>query len=343
MEKGEYLVGTRKIEFDSIIDKAYEINKSFKDYAVDTAVEAPMFMDKNENFCFYSENRKNVKKSNITKYALAQACASWGIPSKYVLDLYSKEMGELVVKNIKELNKFNYNNNNRNNRSGLKTLVSDGVTEAVVSNKYAMNFPVCDVLDTVRQSADLSRYQPNQVYLSKSKMHIRFVDFDKKEKVGGEDMSVGFTIDSSDVGKSALKVQFFLYKFACMNGIVVVRNGGILYKQKHLGEAFSVSSIDDFKASFKNVELLRQNGLDLIASAQKRMMPENEMHHILDTCRKNYVSVSESERAKIIDLAANRYGRTKWGLINGITEVAQNHTLEDRLAYETWAGHLLYA
>ena len=71
------------------------------------------------------------------------------------------------------------------------------------------------------------------------------------------------------------------------------------------------------------------------------MMSEDEMNAILDTCKKSSISISESERNKIIDLAAQRYGRTKWGLINGITEVAQDHTLDARINYETFAGKLL--
>lgn len=338
-QKGEYLLGTKKIEFDEIIEKAHDIHESFNYYPISMEAKSPIYMDEEENFFFKRAGMRNYKKSDITKYALGQACQIWGIPSRYVLDLYSKGLGGMVTKNIEALNKYNASFGGKH--SGLKTILSDGVTEAVVSNRFAVNFPVCNVLETVKSAVDLDKYQPNQVYLSKSKMHIRFVDFENKEKVNGEDMSVGFTIDSSDVGKSALKVQFFLYKFACQNGIVVVKKGGTLYQQKHLGQAFDIDNIEDFKQSFKIVADLRQDGLDMVAAAQSRMMSVSEMHRLIDASRKNNISISERERNKIIDLAENRYGRTKWGFINGITEVAQNHTLDDRLSYEMWAGRLL--
>ena len=345
-ESKEYLLGVDKIKFDNVIEEAARFHKSFSNYTLDWTKDEPvMYMDENAKLCFKSIGRQNAKRTDITRYGLTQAASYWGIPSKYLVDLYDRGLGSLAVKNINTLNKDNLE---KDIHSHGKVLVSDDVTEAVVSERFAMNFPVCDVLETIRDNIDTDRYIPNQVFLSKTKMHIRFVDFAHKVKVGGEDMSVGFTCDSSDVGKSALKVNFFLYKFACKNGIVVVgktnsggRMAGTLYRQKHLGEAFDQDSIDRFIASFDDIELLRDKGLDLIAEAQNRMMSVAEMERILDSCKKNYVSVDDSEREKIIDLARERYGRTKWGLINGITEVAQNHTLDDRIAYETWAGNLL--
>ena len=43
----------------------------------------------------------------------------------------------------------------------------------------------------------------------------------------------------------------------------------------------------------------------------------------------------------VIKLMNNRYGMTKWGLINGITEVAQDYTLDRREELEAAAGNIL--
>lgn len=334
----EQLLGCNKVQFDEIARKASRIHDSFTPYTLDWTQDAPMYMDNDANLCFKAEGRQNAKRTDVTKYALGQAASVWGIPSKYIIDLYDKDMGPLAVKNINELNK--YNAAHERHMHG-KMLVSENVTEACVSERFALNFPVCDVMDTIRSKVDLNKYVPNQAYLSKSKFHMRFVDFENKVKVGGEDMSVGFTVDSSDVGKSALKVTFFLYKFACKNGLVITGKKGTLYRQKHLGEAFDSQSIDRFIAAFDNVELLRQDGLDMIAAAQGRMMSEGEMQRILETARKNNCPMSDKTRDNIIELATVRYGHTKWGLINGITEEAQKFSLDDRIAYETWGGNLL--
>ena len=154
-------------------------------------------------------------------------------------------------------------------------------------------------------------------------------------------MTFGFTVDSSDVGKSALRVTFFIYKFSCKNGIVHVSHGGRIYTQKHIGQAFTKDSIEEFKASFATLGDIRENCIGLITASQNRMMSRREMYQILDACKKYDVNMGEKEKEKVIDLVSAKYGHTRWGLINGITEVAQNHILENRVAYETWADRIL--
>ena len=44
---------------------------------------------------------------------------------------------------------------------------------------------------------------------------------------------------------------------------------------------------------------------------------------------------------EIFTIADSRYDRSRWGVVNGITEIAQNYTLEKRLAIEQLAGEIL--
>ena len=54
-------------------------------------------------------------------------------------------------------------------------------------------------------------------------------------------------------------------------------------------------------------------------------------------------NLSEENANKVIYLMKDRYDMSRWGLINGITEVAQDFTLERRLELERMAGNLLVA
>lgn len=330
------LKGVKNIELDTLIDQAHDIKKSFSHVNIDATSAKPLFMDRDRRVILSRKGRAALH-TDISEYAFTQVCNAIGVPAPYMKKCYELDMDDVVDYNMRrQLQRYN----DDGHFAGRVGLVSDNVCEAVVSDRYSFDFQTPEILETIKKNMP-GQYQANQAYLSKSRMHIRFVDFDNPVNVGGEKLSVGFTVGTSDIGKSALQVKFFLYKFACMNGIVVVKNGGTLYRQAHIGEPFDKANIQRFKDSFQDITALRDNALDQIANSQKRMMSESEMHRILDTCRANSVSVSESERQNIIDLAAERYGRTKWGLINGITEVAQNHTLDNRLNYEVWAGKLL--
>ena len=54
-------------------------------------------------------------------------------------------------------------------------------------------------------------------------------------------------------------------------------------------------------------------------------------------------NLSDDSAHKVIDLMQTKYEDNRWGLINGITEVAQDFTLERRLELERIAGNLLVA
>lgn len=348
-EKEEMLTslhGSAKINLDQLCDQATAIEKSFTNTLTRTKTRSlapagnvctkPFYMDSEGNFIYSKKNGKNTS-SDITSYALGQAALIWKIPAGFLSDLYDNNLGELAETNVRTLIGA------KNEIPSMRVMESDGVVEAILSEKYADNYPTSNVLEDIRNYVDLDKYIPNQVYLSKSRFHIRFVDFENPEYINGEKMSAGFTVSNSDIGKSALKVNFFLYKFACKNGIVRVGKGGTLFRQTHLGERISDIAIHNFRHSFENIEWLRAEAMDQIAACQGKKITEAEMQAILDTARKNNCPMGQKERGKIIELANEIYGSTKWGLINGITEVAQDHTLDNRLAYEVWAGRLLAA
>ena len=333
------LRGTKHIDLDELINKSHEIRDSFTRVKPDPKEAMTFFMDKDRNIVIPRSNDIPLC-SDISEYAFGQACTLIGVPAGYMKKCYEKDMDDLVDYNIKR--QYQRTREEGKALDGYTALVSDDVVEAIVSDKYAFGFQTPEVLETIRDCMP-ENYLPNQAYLSKSRAHIRFIDFDNPEDINGEKMTVGFTVGTSDIGKAALSVRFFIYKFSCKNGIVRISHGGTLYKQKHIGEPFTAENIDAFKRAFQDITLLREQALDEIMTAQSKMVSDREMQRIIDTCRSSQVIIKEEERAKIIDLAQTKYGRTMWGVINGITEIAQNHTLDTRLNYEIWADRLLRA
>lgn len=334
-ENVENLIGTAEINLDNLIQKSHENFDKWEFYKVDAKKAKPVGFTPDMKF-FFTRKNAPVVQSDISQYAAGQLGSMLGIPVSYLSSLFERDLNELAVHNVKELVKLK-------DFSGTKVMKWGDSTEAILSDKFNMNFPIPQVLETVRDSVDLKRYMPNQAFLSKGRCHLRFVDFETPVYINDEKLSVGFTVDSSDIGQSSLRVQFFIYKFSCMNGIVKIANGGTLFRQAHLGSSLNEHAIEMFRQSFSDIELLRNSAVEEIKNCQKKMLSEKEMEIILDSCRKNNVSVSEKEKGNIIELVGSRYGKTRWGVINAITEVAQNHTLENRLNYEIWAGRLLSA
>ncbi len=333
------LRGTKNIIYDNLITEATRIRDSFRHIKVNNLSKKPLYPDINANLIIANKGKKALE-TDVTDYAFSQVCNLIGVPPRYMKQLYNQGLNRLAETNVYEQYKWLDKNPDKQFGNYI-ALVSGNTTEAIVSDKYSFGFQTPEVLETIQECMP-GNYTPNQAYLSNSRFHARFVDFEKKERVGDEDLSVGFTIGTSDIGKSSLTVKFFLYKFACKNGIVWSTKGGTLYRQAHIGEPFTADNIQAFKNAFKDISTLREEALDLVMSSKKRMMSVEEMTAILDTCRKSGISISEKEKDKIIDLARYRYGLTKWGMINGVTEVAQDHTLDTRINYEVFAGKLLH-
>ena len=166
--------------------------------------------------------------------------------------------------------------------------------------------------------------------------------------IDGEDLFPGLFIDSSDVGRSILTVRFGIYKQVCTNGLVIARNSGVLFEQKHIGisaEEFHEGLV----ASLSNVELLTENAVEWVQRAKNRPNHWSSASEYDDNINefvayiKNNTNLSEDSSRKVIDLMNTKYEDNRWGLINSITEVAQDFTLERRLELEKIAGNLLVA
>lgn len=52
-------------------------------------------------------------------------------------------------------------------------------------------------------------------------------------------------------------------------------------------------------------------------------------------------NLSDDGVKKVADLVGQKYGPSDWGVVNAITEVAQDYTLERRIELEKIAGDML--
>lgn len=156
----------------------------------------------------------------------------------------------------------------------------------------------------------------------------------------------GLFIDSSDVGRSILTVKFGIYKQVCTNGLVIARAGGTLFEQKHIGitaEEFH----EGLSSSLKNVDLLTEHAVEWVHEAKhtdnhwsSASDYEDDIEAFVNHIRQQTMLSDDSAR-KVINLMNTKYDDSKWGLINSITEVAQDFTLERRLELEKIAGNML--
>lgn len=331
------VIDTRPKTLDKLIIKANDIALNSTDYMVRKANTSNVRFNETAGLTFISEDQE-IRDFQMSRYALGQLGSKIGVPARYLDKCIQSGRIDLAQDNVNSwLEDFN---------KDLFIREYNGGVRGILSNKYS----VCDsheILEAVSDAVDLSQYKIKGSFLNEERLHVRLVSREMLP-IDGEDLFAGLFLDSSDVGRNILTVKFGIYKQVCTNGLVIARAGGTLFEQKHIGitaEEFH----DGLVKSLQNVDLLTENAVEWVRRAQHRdnhwssaSEYEDDINEFVAYIRQK-TNLSEESSRKVIDLMNTKYTDSRWGLINGITEVAQDFTLERRLELERIAGTLLVA
>ena len=135
-------------------------------------------------------------------------------------------------------------------------------------------------------------------------------------------------------------MYYFLYRLVCDNGMTVTEKGGTLFRQAHVGSAMTEGKLELFNRAFMDIDYLNGSVIESIRKNREVHLSEYEMKLYLEKA-KHALKMSDKVQEKLISIVAQKYDNSVWGLLNGITEVAQLHTLDTRIDYETFAGNTM--
>lgn len=313
-----------------------EINSQCSDYMVVRANTSNVRFNENAGLTFVHDNE--VKTLGLSKYSLSQLSTKIGVPARYIDKCVQSGRLSLAQDNVNSwLEDYN--------KDLFIRAYGDSI-RGILSSKYS----VCDTPEILRvldDAVDLNKYNIKGSFLNEERLHIRLIGKEMLP-INNEDLFAGLFIDSSDVGRSILTVKFGIYKQVCTNGLVIARAGGTLFEQKHIGitaEEFHEGLVK----SLQNVDLLTENAVEWVRRAKHRDNHWSAVSEYEDDIKefvayiRQQTNLSDDSAHKVIDLMQTKYEDNRWGLINGITEVAQDFTLERRLELERFAGNLLVA
>ena len=326
-----------------LITRANEIQLLSNDYMVRKANINNIRMNDRAGLTFIPEDPfeefNGVQSFQMSKYAMSQLGTKIGVPARYLEKCI--ESGRI------DLAKDNVNSWLEDYNKDLFIREYNGRVRGILSSKYS----VCDsheILKAVDDAVDLRNFDVKGSYLNEERLHVRLINKEMLP-INDEDLFAGLFIDSSDVGRSILTVKFGIYKQVCTNGLMIAKEGGILFEQKHIGisaEEFHEGLV----ASLSRVDELTENAMKFIEVARERSINHYDVNNLTQddfeafvAQIRNTTNLSVESASKVINLIQTKYEPTKWGLINSITEVAQDFTLERRLELERIAGNLLVA
>ena len=77
------------------------------------------------------------------------------------------------------------------------------------------------------------------------------------------------------------------------------------------------------------------------AAADKINLKDEKVFEKMVNDIRRLSKVSEDDAKKVLELSKERYGTTRWGIVNAMTEVAQQFELDERIRIENAAGRLI--
>lgn len=308
-------------DFAKLLDKANEIQAKCNDYSI-RANDLRM----NDTLQLVFDNHSYP----MSDLATGHLCGKLKVPSRYFNRLAEEEHFELAAQNI--------NCWLEDNTKNLFLREYEGKIRGVLSGSYSV-YDAPEILQTVAEVFDPNQFKLKGSFINEERLHLRLVENTMLD-IEGEDLFAGITLDSSDVGRSGLSVKFFIFKQICTNGLVIAESSAKLFKQKHIGITH-----DDFAAGLKEgLETfyeLKEKITEQIKETAK-IPVEEDVEKLLEDI-KEQTKLSDDAATRVIEYMVQKYDRTQWGLINGITEIAQEFTLERRIELETMAGNMLIA
>jgi hypothetical protein len=183
-------------------------------------------------------------------------------------------------------------------------------------------------------------------------MYLKFVVPHYREEIkAGDPVVPGLVVSNSDVGDGAFRVEPFVFRLVCSNGLIGETS---LYKV-HLGQRMEIGNLiyrDDTRKAVD--EALWKQCRDVIDSTFNREV----LRAFIQKLRKTQELPIENP-VEVVDVTATeltlsdekktdllRYfskeGDTVFGLVQGITQLAQDfEAYEDQVRLERYAGEVL--
>lgn len=318
------IISTETLPFGEIYQQVENYKKDSKDYL------APLSQLRLNNHASLTDTTHKLQDFNLTDWSSTQLANKLGIPSSYLKKCIRKGQIKLAQDNV---NTWIINSD----KSSLLRTYKDNLI-GIVSDRYSI-MDNTHLLDCLQDSLNLDSYNIKGSITSPERLHLRLVEKELLD-IPNEDLFAGLLINNSNVGRSCLTVRFIIFKQVCTNGLVLPQESSILFKQKHMG-----IKVEDFReclqTNLKLIPKLVNEATKMIKSTINHSLNKDDLVNLIEKIKKD-TSLSDEHLDTIVNML-DFYGYNTWGVINGLTQVSRDFTLEKRLELEKYAGSMLIA
>lgn len=267
----------------------------------------------------------------LNNLGLQSYCNLTGVNAGYAKKCLAANKADLLLKNFWEWHK------SLNMDKKMLVRTSFGEVNALLSERYTQ-FDDNEVLDCVYDVLGPSReYVVKNYSVTPSMLNLRVVSRNKIN-IRGDELSFGFDIKNSGVGKSSVEISIIIFRWICSNGLIVGGGKGYVLKQRHIA-VDRESLVREFTTMLDNSPIIVDEIKETINKSMDVPLNSKEIQRIIDELK--HSGILEGAARKIEEYIEPEYEGTLWGIVNSITKSSQNYSLETRLQMERQAGVIL--
>ena len=264
----------------------------------------------------------------MTDHSIGQLCHKLEIGTSYIRKCLP--FPELVTKN---LNHWIEHTKSRN----LMVRTKDDTARAILSDRYKridnelVAVKTLDMLSKMGAKVEYGSYNGDQLNITATLPELEG-EVQKDDLVTG-----GVTITNCEIGTSSLRVQPFVYRLVCTNGMVVPEYLGT-FLAKHVGKKLETPNEDEQAIKVVDRMLEQMKALtdpkvfeNIVGDMRHAQAQHVQSHEIVKLARTN--SLSDWERAEIFARLDKVYGDVfttdRYALGNAITNLANSDDVTD--------------
>lgn len=314
--------------FDIIKSTADDINRRSTDIK---ATWENVWVTHNEENLYFNINNNGCY--SFSNNGLGVICSAIGVPSQYIKKCMGENQFYLACQNIN-----NWIDLMPKQKEMMYRITDDRVF-GMVSNKYTV-FDDHEVLEATNGIlSPYHNYAVKDYSISPELMKLRIISRDKIN-INGEELSFGFDIKNSRVGRASCEIAILIYRWICGNGCIFGGGKGFIFSKRHVAinrEQYITEFTDMLDKSPDTIEYIKKK----VEEAQELTLNSNTIQNLIDKFKAENIVNSKYLAGKIEQVMDEKYTRTAWGFTNAITEIAQDYSVDTREKLEQFAGKIL--
>lgn len=272
-----------------------------------------------------------LNPNHYTNYGLQSAGNRLGFPARFLMKhagLGHEETCSQIIGNC--ISDFFKKNDQK-----AQLLVRDfaGKHCGILTEHYSIfdDDTICDIL-----SGNDYLMDAESVWYSctAERFHARFVSkkkwFMTHEK---SPLSIAVFVDNSMVGQSSFRIRFGMYRHACTNGLIFGLNDFVIVREFHKGKKDYQQIVANALADIGDYENI------MFEIVEDAIQKESSIYGMKVEQAALYLSkklnISSKKANSIVESYKTTYGgHSKWDLVNAITDVAHDASVQERIMLE---------